>query len=1006
MSRSVISHGTPAIGLVALMVVVLSWLPARADEGDDRYAVAAGHYAQARWKLAAEEFRTFLEEHPLHPQADQAVFFLAEALVQLGKIDEAAPRFRDYLHRAPHGSLARSATFRAGETEYLAGNYQLAKVQLQRFSTSYSDDELNAYVLPYLGDVALSEKDYSQAEKHFRAGLTRFPLGKLQDECRFGLARALEKLEQVEEAERFYLAVAAKTGIPLADDAQFYLGALQYSSGRFEEALEAFDAFESNLAESPWQPTARLGAGWALLKLERLAEAESFFQKITSDAKVGVDALYWLGLTLKARKDWSAATGLFLKTAKAHPDHKLVSALRFHAGDCLLYSGDPRAAVAQFDLVIASTASQNEWADDAMRGRIQAALQTRDHEKLDREVAEFDSRFPESPLKPDVVRMLARSLIERKQFHKAVEVLEPAVAVDEQVLRERYLLSLAYEGLDRYEDALAALSPVVDSASGQLLADARLARASLLMKLKRFADAVSPLEAFLADNSEGNRAVKGRGNLAICYAKTDRLGEAKKLHAELTEEYPNHQLIEPITQQLAEAAYDAGDVLWSGKLFAWLANNSRSSDENLKGLSGLGWSQYKAGQLGLAEATFQELLSADPDPPLAAEAALIRGQILQQLGQADPALAMYDLIIDRYSESEQFPQALWSAALIRDELAQDREAAELYEQLAETNPRFPEIDALLYNWAWTLDDLGRCDDSVALFDRIRQEHPDSSYWADTTFRLAQRAFDAEDYLQARQLVAEVLTAESNTSIRQNALYLGGQIAAAEGNWDEARQSFQTLIDDYPESSLRLLAEYGIAEASFRQNEYDQAHQRFERLDRQTQGREEPWLAVIRLRLAQSLCHKKKWEDAYAVASTIQSKYPNFEEQYEVDYVIGRCLSNRAEFEQARDAYRRVIRSPRGAKTETAAESHLMMAESYYHQKNYQAALREYLALEILYDYPTWQAAAVFQAGKCHEMLGEWKQAVQQYTRLLDTYPDASFTREASQRLEAARNQLP
>ena len=104
--------------------------------------------------------------------------------------------------------------------------------------------------------------------------------------------------------------------------------------------------------------------------------------------------------------------------------------------------------------------------------------------------------------------------------------------------------------------------------------------------------------------------------------------------------------------------------------------------------------------------------------------------------------------------------------------------------------------------------------------------------------------------------------------------------------------------------------------------------------------------------------------------------PNFEQQYEVDYLLGRCLANQADFEAARQAYNKVIRSAAGAKTETAAMAQWMIGETYFHQKNYEAALREYLRLEILYAYPEWQAAALLQAGKCHERLGEAKEAAE------------------------------
>ena len=73
--------------------------PARADEAGDQYAVAAGLYARGDWKLAAEEFETFLKRYPADSRADQSVFFLAGALLQAGRFDDAETRFAEYLRR-------------------------------------------------------------------------------------------------------------------------------------------------------------------------------------------------------------------------------------------------------------------------------------------------------------------------------------------------------------------------------------------------------------------------------------------------------------------------------------------------------------------------------------------------------------------------------------------------------------------------------------------------------------------------------------------------------------------------------------------------------------------------------------------------------------------------------------------------------------------------------------------------------------------------------------------
>jgi cellulose synthase operon protein C len=96
----------------------------------------------------------------------------------------------------------------------------------------------------------------------------------------------------------------------------------------------------------------------------------------------------------------------------------------------------------------------------------------------------------------------------------------------------------------------------------------------------------------------------------------------------------------------------------------------------------------------------------------------------------------------------------------------------------------------------------------------------------------------------------------------------------------------------------------------------------------------------------------------------------------------------------------VIHSAAGAKTETAAMAQWMIGETYFHQKNYEAACKEYLRLEILYAYPEWQAGALLQAGKCCAQMGDAKQAEELYQRILKVYPKTSFAKEAA--TEAAK----
>ncbi len=989
--------------LIVLIRLVLWQTPSPADEADDQYAVATGHYAQQRWKFAVEEFEAFLKKHPDDRRAAESLFFLGEALVQLGRHADAEARFQQYLSRAPSGAYARSALFRVGEAAYLVGKTAEAKSLLRQFAEKYPNDDLNAYVFPYLGELALDENDVSVAERYFRQGLDRFPNGGLQDDCRFGLARVLERQNKHAEAERLYLALAGKPKSRLAADAQFRLGAVQYASGKYAEAAASFAALESRWPQHPQLGAACMGHGWALMRLDRAKEAAKKFEQAAADPRLAVEARYWLGLAQKAQKDWSTAAKTLLSAAEADPQGRLAAAIRFHAGDAFLQAGDHAAARRQFEAVLQLPSPEEDWIANGLFGICQVAVAEKDFATLDQRCAEFAQRFPKHPLAAEVRRLLARSLIERKEFPRVLQLLgdsSSATGREGGNEEDHYLLALAYEGLKRYDEALAQLKPALASVNASLKLDALAAQASILMAVKRFGEAVATLESYLAANPPAPAAVRARGNLAICLARLRQLDRAKSLYAEILNQQAEGEWLVATTEQLAEAAYEAGDTAWAKELFARLAKD-KTPEKQLTGLAGLAWSQFKAGSLEEAAATFAQVLAHNPTPQLRAESAFARGQILERLQKGEEALAMYDLVIDQCPKAKEMPYALAAAARERQRRKEHERAVALWERLLREFPKFPELDAALYDCAWALSDLGKMAESSQAFERLRREFPQSSFWPDATFRLAQRAFADKQYGRARELASEVIDGKAGPEIRENALFLLGQIAAKEEKWQEAFDAFASLVKQFPSGSLRLLAEYGAAEALFRQGKAEEALSRFQKLTAESSSRDKKLSAVALLRQAQVLARQEQWDEAFSLALQVES-FPGFEEQYEADYIVGRCFARRAEFEKARERYKRVIASPGGRKTLTAANAQLMIAETYFHQKNYESALREYLKTEILYAFPEVQAAALLQAGKCHEALGEWKQAAECYARLVERYRETAFAKEAGDRLPMAR----
>jgi TolA-binding protein len=160
--------------------------------------------------------------------------------------------------------------------------------------------------------------------------------------------------------------------------------------------------------------------------------------------------------------------------------------------------------------------------------------------------------------------------------------------------------------------------------------------------------------------------------------------------------------------------------------------------------------------------------------------------------------------------------------------------------------------------------------------------------------------------------------------------------------------------------------------------------------------------MIQLRLGQVLAQQNKWQEASQIAHAFAQNYPDFPQIYEVDYLLGRCLAAQARFNDARAAYDRVLRSPRGGKSETAAMAQWMIGESYFQQQEFEEAIAAYHRVERLFAYPQWQAAALLQAGKCREAQGQWQEALRCYEQLLKQHAETMVADEAEQRVRVVR----
>ncbi len=337
------------------VVALIVWLacapaaPLQADEADDQYAVAAAHYDRQQWKLAAEEFEAFLQKFPATAEPPIASIFTARPCCSwanwtmpgcnFANISAAIRKASTPARRCSgwRGGLS-GRPFRLGQAGPGAILGQVSRRSAWRLCVAVLGRHRPWQRRRRGGGRILSRRLKSLSPTAgFRTIAAWGWAGRWRSRTRRTRPSGCIWPWPASRTVRWPTppnSISAPCNTPPADTIR---------------RVESFAAFDNRLANSPWQPNARLGHGLALLKLNRPAEATK-----------------------------------------------------------------------QFDAVLANTSAGDELFQQAARGKVQAALQTKDYAAVDRQAAQFEKRFPGARQADDVRRMLARSLVERKEYARAV----------------------------------------------------------------------------------------------------------------------------------------------------------------------------------------------------------------------------------------------------------------------------------------------------------------------------------------------------------------------------------------------------------------------------------------------------------------------------------------------------------------------------------------------------------------------------------------------------------
>ncbi len=1007
-------HLRRAVSAIALLITLTSLSlgqqqPPAANRPPEALAFANGLLRERRYDLAAKEYERFLETASPGTDAFDARFGLANARLFQGRYQEARAAFEGFLRASPENANAPTAWFRSGETAYMLGDLPGARSALERYTTKYPGHRHLDTAWPYLGDVCLRQNDFPAAIKAYETAIEQFPNGRLIDRSKFGLGRTLALSGQPEPAIKLFNDLADKGAPDLADKSRAEAGKLQMALGQWAEAIQSFEALERSAPRSPLIAESQLSRADAMIKLDRRAEAEPILRQLSEDTNPAIagPAVYALGTLLRTSKRAVEAAKLLGEAVTKYENTPLRPMLQYGAGEALLSSGQ-RDQARELMVLAYKAPATDPWGAAALVRAAELTLDSKKSADARTLASSFPELFPQSPLKSDARLIEARAALDLGEPKTAIRLLEsiesekPSMAVKQAA---SYFLGLAYRADNQPEMAAKVLKDLAKSPSLPAATNAQFLIGQGHVEAGRFPEAVEPLEAYLAENPNGDVADYALAHLAHAQISRDKPVEARKALDRLEKDFPQSKVLATTQLRLAQAAIEAKDYD-RAIVLAKRATEAVDPSTQDQAKSALGWAYFSANRPEEAAQAFDELLKASPDSALAPESALIRARALESVGKNDEALAAYAFTAETYAKTPQAKPARLARARLLVETKQPAEAVPIYEAYLLDYPDGggEGLDSLLAEWGWALVDAGKPTEADKLFTRLLEQFPNSARTADARVNLAETAYNVKNYDEVIRLLSPLVAGSGDVKpvLLQSALYRLGRTQAAQRDWAAAGKTFDRLLSEYGEGAFRREARFWRSEVAFQSGDARIAEVGFATLASEPVGPGDPpgLMLATRRRRIQCLVLLERWKDALLQAEAWKAEAPNDPMVSEVEYARGRALQGLARFEAARAAYDLVIAAKPAS--ELAARAQLMRGESYFHQKDYDEALSEFLKVYILYNAPTWQAAALLQAGKVHEQLAQWAEAAETYQRLASKFPDDPSAIEARKRLEAVR----
>jgi len=812
--------------------------------------------------------------------ADYAWTRWADCLAAMEQFQQAADLYLQLVKKFPQSKYLVNATASAGKCLVRLKRWEEARQYLEKAIAAGGQPAEEAWYFLALmwlesGQPVRALETVDKAQGSVQDPQIRPLLHLLRAEAAEAIA------DRKHEAPQLFAAVADKfPQSSVAAEARWRAAEVAQRLGQYDFSLEQAGAFLREHPKSPFLPEVLLIAAEGELVSGRPDKAEPLYERLIKEfanhpaAEAARVRRAWVFLL---RGDPAGLITWLEKQKKGVQKPELVAEADYLLGEAYLQTKQYAASVSAFEAANASKVPIRD--KDRLTVRLgRAYLLANRPEDAARILSDFAQKWPQSPLAGSAYFTLGETLVRQKRYAEAIQAFQQSAKLESeapQVAEALYQVATLQMDLGHYAAAVESFSSVLGRSglAPSLLGQAQYGRAVALVRLKRFQQALSDLDAFLATGPQEPQRSDARYLKGICHFELKQYDTAIATFQNLRDQNPQYP-------NMAQVLYQ------------------------------LGWAQKAAGKPEVARATFEQLIDKHGDSAVAAEAYYHVGQFLAQEGAySRAAIAFYRAATGQKTESpagkelkekasfqlgwcyfkmRDWPRARQTTQALLKQASNPNLIADAQFLLAES--RFEEARQAQQDLDKKL--LEGSAGGRALGSGERDE-------AETKIRGLY-----ESALKEYRALMPQLAAVSQDEWRSTSLLHAGQAAAQLGQWAESQQWFDRLCRDFPNSPHVPFALCEQGWALYQLKQVDPAMQVFQRAVERGQNSEPA--ARAQFLIGQLQFEKKEYRQAIKSFLTVAYGYGYPVWQANSLFEAARCYEVLGRPEEAKKLYEELI----------------------------------------------------------------------------------------------------